>query len=57
MIAANIAALQKELERTGCRLIAVSKTQPVERLQEAYGAGQRIFGENKAQEKIGRAHV
>ena len=50
MIAANITALQKELEGTGCRLIAVSKTQPVERLQEAYGAGQRIFGENKAQE-------
>jgi PLP dependent protein len=31
-------------------LIAVSKTQPLERLQEAYDAGQRVFGENKAQE-------
>ncbi|MFM7327999.1 MAG: YggS family pyridoxal phosphate-dependent enzyme, partial [Bacteroidota bacterium] len=50
MIAANIAALQKELENTGCRLIAVSKTQPLEKLREAYDAGQRIFGENKAQE-------
>lgn len=34
----------------GCRLIAVSKTQPVEMIQEAYAAGQRLFGENKAQE-------
>jgi PLP dependent protein len=33
-----------------CRLIAVSKTQPAEKLQEAYDAGQRIFGENKTQE-------
>ncbi|MBL7841739.1 MAG: YggS family pyridoxal phosphate-dependent enzyme [Cyclobacteriaceae bacterium] len=34
----------------GCRLIAVSKTQPVEKITEAYAAGQRLFGENKAQE-------
>ncbi|MBN2639208.1 MAG: YggS family pyridoxal phosphate-dependent enzyme [Bacteroidales bacterium] len=32
------------------RLVAVSKTKPVEFLQEAYDAGQRLFGENKAQE-------
>lgn len=31
-------------------LIAVSKTKPVSDLQEAYNAGQRIFGENKALE-------
>ena len=31
-------------------LIAVSKTKPIEDLQEAYDAGQRIFGENKALE-------
>lgn len=31
-------------------LIAVSKTKPVADLQEAYEAGQRIFGENKALE-------
>ena len=31
-------------------LIAVSKTKPVEMLQEAYDAGARIFGENKVQE-------
>ena len=34
----------------GVRLIAVSKTKPVEMLQEAYDAGQRLFGENKALE-------
>ncbi len=32
------------------KLVAVSKTKPVEILQEAYDAGQRVFGENKAQE-------
>lgn len=31
-------------------LVAVSKTKPVEDLQEAYTAGQRVFGENKVQE-------
>lgn len=31
-------------------LVAVSKTKPVSDLEEAYSAGQRIFGENKIQE-------
>jgi len=31
-------------------LVAVSKTKPVEAIQEAYDAGQRVFGENKIQE-------
>ncbi|WP_430413199.1 YggS family pyridoxal phosphate-dependent enzyme [Kordia sp.] len=31
-------------------LVAVSKTKPVADLQEAYDAGQRVFGENKIQE-------
>ena len=34
----------------GTRLIAVSKTKPVEDLQAAYEAGARLFGENKALE-------
>lgn len=34
----------------GVRLVAVSKTKPVADLQEAYDAGQRIFGENYATE-------
>jgi len=46
----NINALLAELSGKPCRLIAVSKTQPVEKIQEAYTAGQRLFGENKAQE-------
>lgn len=33
-------------------LVAVSKTKPVEMLQEAYNAGARDFGENKVQEII-----
>jgi PLP dependent protein len=33
-------------------LVAVSKTKPVETIMDAYKAGQRIFGENKAQELI-----
>ncbi|HZX94806.1 MAG TPA: alanine racemase, partial [Myxococcales bacterium] len=32
------------------RLIAVSKTKPLELLREAMSAGQRLFGENYAQE-------
>lgn len=35
---------------TTTRLIAVSKTKPTEDIQEAYNAGQRVFGENKALE-------
>ena len=31
-------------------LVAVSKFHPVERLMEAYNAGQRLFGENRPQE-------
>ena len=34
----------------GVKLVAVSKFHPVERLMEAYDAGQRIFGENRPQE-------
>lgn len=33
-------------------LVAVSKTQPPERLLELYRAGQRIFGENRVQEML-----
>ena len=37
-------------ERSEVTLISVSKTKPVEMLQEAYDAGSRDFGENKPQE-------
>ncbi|MCH3882132.1 MULTISPECIES: YggS family pyridoxal phosphate-dependent enzyme [Tenacibaculum] len=33
-------------------LVAVSKTKPIADVQEAYNAGQRIFGENKIQEMV-----
>lgn len=41
----------------GVRLVAVSKFHPVEALEEAYGAGQRIFGENKVQEMSAKQEV
>lgn len=37
------------------RLIAVSKTQPLEAIQDAYHSGQRLFGENKPQELVAKA--
>lgn len=43
--------------RDGCRLIAVSKTHPPGLVQEAYDAGQRIFGENKVQEMMAKYEV
>ena len=47
--------IQEACERSGRKrsevtLIAVSKTKPVETLQEAYDLGVRVFGENKVQE-------
>lgn len=33
-------------------LVAVSKTKPISDIQEAYNAGQRVFGENKIQEMV-----
>jgi len=34
------------------QLVAVSKTFPIEAVQEAYVAGQRVFGENRVQEGL-----
>ena len=42
---------------TGVKLVAVSKFHPAERLQEAYDAGQRIFGESRPQEMAAKAVV
>ncbi len=39
----------------GVRLVAVSKFHPVQELAEAYEAGQRLFGENRAQELVAKA--
>lgn len=44
-------------ERSDVTLIAVSKTKPVEMLQEAYDYGCRDFGENKVQELMDKYEV
>ena len=61
MVAENLIQVQKNIEEA-CKkvnrdpdevtLIAVSKTQPVDMLKEAYEAGARVFGENKVQEIV-----
>jgi pyridoxal phosphate enzyme (YggS family) len=51
-IADNIKALKRETDLNNVTLVAVSKTKPLEDLQEAYDAGQRVFGENQVQELV-----
>ena len=48
-IADNLKQVLAELPQ-GVRLVAVSKFHPNEAIEEAYQAGQRIFGESKVQE-------
>ncbi len=45
----NLEKIRKTIP-AGVTLVAVSKTKPVEDLQQAYDAGQRVFGENHALE-------
>ena len=62
-VAGNLARVRAALEETHAtkslthttRLVAVSKTKPVELLQAAYDAGQRDFGENYVQELAEKA--
>ena len=49
MVSDNLKALYEKLP-SAVKLVAVSKFHPVSRLMEAYGAGQRVFGENRPQE-------
>jgi pyridoxal phosphate enzyme (YggS family) len=56
MIAERIQQLKSEIP-ANVELIAVSKTKPIEDIQEAYDAGQRIFGENKVQELVDKYEV
>ena len=44
-----LSSIKAELPKQ-VRLVAVSKYHPVEMIQEAYDAGQRLFGENHVQE-------
>lgn len=55
-IAQHIQELQASLPQ-GVTLVAVSKFHPVEALQEAYQAGQRVFGESRAQELVAKQLV
>ena len=41
----------------GVRLVAVSKYHPVSAIEEAYTAGQRLFGENHVQELMGKVEM
>ena len=49
MIGKNVQNIKSKLPEN-VTLVAVSKTKPIVDLQEAYDAGQRVFGENKIQE-------
>jgi pyridoxal phosphate enzyme (YggS family) len=58
-VAENIASIKERITTAARRagrspneitLMAVSKTQPPERIREAYEAAQRLFGENRVQE-------
>ncbi len=53
-VAEQITRLQEELPE-GVNLLAISKYQPIEAIQEAYDAGQRMFGENHIQEMAAKA--
>ena len=63
MITENLKEVEQKIQeacdrsgrkRSDVTLIAVSKTKPVEYLQEAYDQGIRNFGENKVQELTGK---
>ena len=51
MIAENLHKVLSTIQ-PGIRLVAVSKFHPVSALQEAYDAGQRVFGESHVQELV-----
>jgi len=56
MINENLATIKNSIP-SHVTLVAVSKTKPNELIEEAYSSGQRIFGENKAQELKNKAEV
>ena len=55
-IGQRLTAIRSEMP-PHCRLIAVSKTHPVETIMEAYASGHRIFGENRVQEMVPKAET
>lgn len=48
----QIRKYRSELDPLGVELVAVSKFHPVEKIREAYDAGQRIFGESRQTELL-----
>ena len=56
MIQQNLQNIKNSLPNN-VTLVAVSKTKPITDLQEAYNAGQRVFGENKIQEMVEKHEV
>eukprot|EP00934_Nitzschia_sp_Nitz4_P001613 Nitzschia sp. Nitz4//scaffold144_size56818//33864//34592//NITZ4_006540-RA/size56818-processed-gene-0.68-mRNA-1//1//CDS//3329536525//1613//frame0 len=63
-IGANLAHVREKIvqacqesnrDPASVRLVAVSKTKPLEYVQLAYASGQRVFGENYAQELVEKA--
>lgn len=52
-IGENILRLRGELP-SGVGLVAVSKFNSVDAIMEAYGVGQRVFGESRVQELLGK---
>ena len=56
MIRENLQEVKATL-KPGVKLVAVSKFHPVEALQEAYDAGQRVFGESHVQELVAKEEV
>ncbi|MBL0129952.1 MAG: YggS family pyridoxal phosphate-dependent enzyme [Chitinophagaceae bacterium] len=47
--------IKKELSNRNIKLVAVSKTKPIEEIQELYDLGQKDFGENYVQELVDKA--
>ena len=56
MIKENLLKIQASIPKN-VTLVAVSKTKPIADLQEAYDAGQRVFGENKIQEMVDKFDI
>ncbi|HKJ78216.1 MAG TPA: alanine racemase, partial [Prolixibacteraceae bacterium] len=52
-IAENLAKVKRDIPEN-VKLVAVSKTKPNNDILEAYATGHKIFGENKAQELVGK---
>ena len=56
MIKEKLSAILSSIP-TEVTLVAVSKTKPIDRIEEAYESGQLDFGENKVQEMVDKAAV